>query len=80
MRRLLIQKWHEQALLEFADEAARRGGAPLSEHGVGKSAVKQEMLRRFVGAGAIDSMRAIKTALDPEWRFSPGVLFPKSRV
>jgi D-lactate dehydrogenase (cytochrome) len=65
-----------EALLEFADEAARRGGAPLSEHGVGKSAVKQEMLRRFLGEDAVASMRTIKAALDPEWRFAPGVLFP----
>ncbi|MBZ5640456.1 MAG: FAD-binding oxidoreductase [Acidobacteriia bacterium] len=64
------------ALLEFGDEAVRRGGAPLSEHGVGKSLVKQEMLRRFLGDGAVASMRAIKAALDPDWRFAPGVLFP----
>ena len=68
-----------EALLEFADEAARRGGSPLSEHGVGKSAVKQEMLRRFLGDGAVEAMQGIKAALDPEWRFSPGVLFPKPR-
>jgi D-lactate dehydrogenase (cytochrome) len=65
-----------EALLEFGDEAARRGGSPLSEHGVGRSALKQEMLRRFLGEGAVASMRAIKRALDPEGRFAPGVLFP----
>lgn len=64
-----------EALLEFGDEAARRGGSPLSEHGVGKSLVKQEQLRRFLGDAAIASMRAIKSALDPEWRLAPGVLF-----
>ena len=64
------------ALLEFADEAVKRGGCPLSEHGVGRNPVKQEMLRRFVGAGAIDRMREIKTALDPGWRLARGVLFP----
>ncbi len=65
-----------EALLEFGAEAARRGGAPLSEHGVGRSRVKQEMLRRFVGEAAIATMGRIKRALDPEWRFAPGVLFP----
>jgi D-lactate dehydrogenase (cytochrome) len=64
-----------EALLEFGDEAAKRGGAPLSEHGVGKSAVKQEMMRRFLGDAAVAGMKAIKAALDPEWRFAPGVLF-----
>jgi len=65
-----------EALLEFADEAARVGGSPLSEHGVGRNPVKQEMLRRFLGDAAIASMRAVKRGLDPEGRFAPGVLFP----
>jgi len=65
-----------EAMLEFADEAARRGGCPLSEHGVGRSAVKQEILRRFLGDPAIDMMRRIKRALDPPGRIAPGVLFP----
>lgn len=65
-----------EALLEFAAEAARRGGCPLSEHGVGRSPLKQEMLRRFLGDGAIADMRGIKKALDPSARFAPGVLFP----
>jgi len=63
------------ALDEFADAAVRLGGSPLSEHGVGRDPVKQRMLRRFLGAEAIDEMRAIKRALDPEGRFAPGVLF-----
>lgn len=67
-----------EALLEFADEAARRGGCPLSEHGVGRNPVKQEILRRFLGLGAIGMMRRIKRALDPGLRFAPGVLFPRA--
>jgi D-lactate dehydrogenase (cytochrome) len=66
----------QEALLEFGDEAKRRGGCPLSEHGVGRSPLKQQMLRRFLGDGPIEQMRAIKRALDPELRFAPGVLFP----
>jgi D-lactate dehydrogenase (cytochrome) len=65
-----------EALLEFADEAARRGGCPLSEHGVGRNPVKQEMLKRFLGDEAVGQMRRIKRALDPPGRFAPGVLFP----
>jgi D-lactate dehydrogenase (cytochrome) len=63
-------------MLEFAAEAASRGGCPLSEHGVGRSPLKQEMLRRFLGDDAIGSMRAVKRALDPPGRLAPGVLFP----
>jgi D-lactate dehydrogenase (cytochrome) len=65
------------ALLEFADEVTRRGGCPLSEHGVGRNPVKQEMLRRFHGPRAMAAMQAVKRALDPEMRFAPGVLFPR---
>lgn len=65
-----------EALLEFAEEAAQRGGCPLSEHGVGRSAIKQRMLRNFLGDAAIERMRRIKEALDPEGRLAPGVLFP----
>jgi D-lactate dehydrogenase (cytochrome) len=64
------------ALMEFADEAVRRGGCPLSEHGVGRSPLKQCLLRRFLGDAAVEQMRRIKRALDPVGRFAPGVLFP----
>jgi len=63
------------ALLDFADLAAQRGGCPLSEHGVGRSPVKQQLLRRFLGPSAIAEMREIKRALDPKGRLAPGVLF-----
>jgi D-lactate dehydrogenase (cytochrome) len=66
-----------EALLGFADEATRRGGCPLSEHGVGRDPLKQEILRRFLGTAAIDEMRRVKSALDPRRRLAPGVLFPR---
>ena len=66
-----------EALMEFADRATRLGGCPLSEHGVGRSRLKQSLLREFYGAAAIDQMRAVKNALDPEWRLAPGVLFDR---
>ncbi len=65
-----------EAMIEFAEEAIRRGGCPLSEHGVGRNGLKQELLRLFVGDAAITRMRAIKAALDPTGRLAPGVLFP----
>jgi D-lactate dehydrogenase (cytochrome) len=67
-----------EAVLEFADEAVRRGGAPLSEHGVGRDPLKQALLLRFLGPAAVDAMRRVKRALDPRGRFAPGVLFPAS--
>jgi D-lactate dehydrogenase (cytochrome) len=66
----------ERAQLLFGDRVAEMGGSPLSEHGVGRSPLKQELLRRFLGDEALRQMRAVKAALDPSGRFAPGVLFP----
>ena len=65
-----------EVILEFGAEAARRGGCPLSEHGVGRHPLKQRLLTRFLGRAAIERMRLVKRALDPTWRLAPGVLFP----
>jgi D-lactate dehydrogenase (cytochrome) len=65
----------KDAILEFGREAKRLGGCPLAEHGVGRSALKQELLERFYGLHAIAEMRAIKAALDPDWKLAPGVIF-----
>lgn len=65
-----------QAILEMATEVIAMGGAPLAEHGVGRSALKQRLLRDLYGDRGIEEMRAVKRALDPEWKFSAGVLFP----
>jgi D-lactate dehydrogenase (cytochrome) len=64
-----------EAILEFGRDAARLGGCPLAEHGVGRSQLKQTLLRQFYGDRAIDEMRAIKKALDPDNKLSPGVIF-----
>jgi D-lactate dehydrogenase (cytochrome) len=66
-----------EAILEMARAVIAMGGAPLAEHGVGRSALKQRLLRELYGDRGIEEMRAVKRALDPEWKFSPGVLFPK---
>ena len=65
-----------ECVLEFAERAMRLGGCPLSEHGVGRDPLKQEILSRFVGEAALGRMREIKRSLVPVWRFAPGVLFP----
>jgi D-lactate dehydrogenase (cytochrome) len=64
-----------EAILEMARGVIAMGGAPLAEHGVGRSALKQQLLRELYGAEGIDQMRAVKQALDPEWKLAPGVLF-----
>jgi D-lactate dehydrogenase (cytochrome) len=67
----------KEALVEMAARVIAMGGAPLAEHGVGRGALKQQMLRALYGAKGIDEMRAVKRALDPEWKLAPGVLFSK---
>ncbi len=64
------------AILAMAREVVKMGGAPLAEHGVGRSALKQQMLREMYGERGIEEMRAVKRALDPHWKLSSGVLFP----
>jgi D-lactate dehydrogenase (cytochrome) len=64
-----------EAILECGREVARLGGCPLAEHGVGRSGVKQALLRGLYGDGGIEQMRAVKRALDPQWKLAPGVLF-----
>jgi len=65
------------AILSLAGEVLRMGGAPLAEHGVGRSRIKQELLRMMYGDEGIAAMRRVKRAIDPEWKLSPGVLFSR---
>jgi D-lactate dehydrogenase (cytochrome) len=66
----------EDAIREMARAVIAMGGAPLAEHGVGRSALKQELLRELYGDEGIAQMRAVKRALDPDWKLAAGVLFP----
>jgi D-lactate dehydrogenase (cytochrome) len=63
------------AILSFGREVIRLGGSPLAEHGVGRNPLKQRLLLELYGRDGIDDMRAIKCALDPDFKLSPGVLF-----
>jgi D-lactate dehydrogenase (cytochrome) len=65
----------KEAILFFGREAARLGGCPLAEHGVGRNPVKQALLRGLYGDAGIEQMRATKRALDPAWKLAPGVIF-----
>ena len=69
----------KQAILTFGREVVRLGGAPLAEHGVGRNPIKQQLLREMYGDAAIEEMRSVKQAIDPEWKLAPGVLF-RSRL
>ena len=65
------------AMLDIARRVVTMGGAPLAEHGVGRSPLKQQLLRELYGERGIEEMRAVKRALDPEWKLAAGVLFPE---
>jgi D-lactate dehydrogenase (cytochrome) len=64
------------AIFEIARGVIGMDGAPLAEHGVGRSALKQRLLRELYGDEGVEQMRAVKRALDPDWKLAPGVLFP----
>lgn len=68
----------KEAILDFGGEVARLGGCPLAEHGVGRNPVKQALLRQLYGGDGIEQMRAVKRALDPDWKLAPGVIFERS--
>jgi D-lactate dehydrogenase (cytochrome) len=65
----------KEAILFFGREVARLGGCPLAEHGVGRSPVKQTLLRELYGEDGVEQMRRVKRALDPGWKLAPGVIF-----
>lgn len=66
------------ALVEMARTSIAVGGAPMAEHGVGRNALKQQLLRELYGEEGIEQMRAVKRTLDPTWKLSPGVIFPRT--
>jgi D-lactate dehydrogenase (cytochrome) len=76
-RSLADVKGGQAAILQMARAVIAMGGAPLAEHGVGRSALKQQLLRELYGEEGIEQMRAVKRALDPTWKLAPGVLFPE---
>ncbi len=66
----------QEAILALGDAVIAMGGSPLAEHGVGRSPIKQALLRRLYGPDGIAAMRAIKFSLDPRGVLAPGVVFP----
>jgi len=61
------------ALMLFARKAAELGGSVAAEHGLGKR--KAKFLSIQYTAEQIESMKAVKRRLDPDWRLGPGTLF-----
>jgi D-lactate dehydrogenase (cytochrome) len=39
--------------------------------------LKQQLLVELYGREGIEQMRAVKRALDPQWKLAPGVLFSR---
>jgi len=64
-------------LMEMGTVATRLAGCPMSEHGVGRNPIKQALLRGLYGDEGVRQMKRVKRALDPNSKFSPGVLFPR---
>lgn len=65
----------QEAIREIARHVIAMGGAPLAEHGVGRSPLKQQLLIELYGEGGVEEMREVKRSLDPGWKLAPGVLF-----
>ncbi len=68
----------QDAILECGRTIIGWGGCPLAEHGVGRNPIKQALLHELYGDAGIAQMRQVKAALDPDWKLSPGVLFPQT--
>ena len=66
------------AILDLGRDVIGLGGSPLAEHGVGRNRGKQRLLEELFGRQGVDDMRAVKQALDPEWKLAPGVLCPRA--
>jgi D-lactate dehydrogenase (cytochrome) len=61
--------------LELGRAVVAMGGSPLAEHGVGRSPLKQQLLRLLYGDHGVESMRRVKGSIDPTWKLARGVLF-----
>jgi D-lactate dehydrogenase (cytochrome) len=66
----------EDFMHRLVERALSMGGTCTGEHGIGQG--KQKYLRGELGGEAIDAMRAIKQALDPQNIFNPGKIIPAS--
>jgi len=63
----------QSLLLDFARHAVQLGGTVSAEHGLGKR--KAHLLALQYSSEQIESMRAVKRRLDPQWLLNRGNLF-----
>jgi D-lactate dehydrogenase (cytochrome) len=62
----------------FAEKAVAFGGSVSAEHGIGK--LKAKFLKTMFTPEEIESMRAVKRALDPQLLLNPGNIFEEQGV
>jgi FAD/FMN-containing dehydrogenase len=67
-------KGAQTLLLDFARHAVKLGGTVSAEHGLGKR--KAHLLELQYTPAQIESMKAVKRRLDPEWLLNQGNVFP----
>jgi len=61
-------------MVDFARHAVSLGGAVGAEHGLGKR--KAHLLALQYSEAELESMKAVKRRLDPQWLLGRGTLFP----
>src|SRR5438093_5280540 len=66
----------EEFMHRLVERAQAMGGTCTGEHGIGQG--KQKYLKAELGTEAIDAMRALKAALDPQNIFNPGKIVPQA--
>jgi len=64
----------EEFMHRLVERAQSMGGTCTGEHGIGQG--KQKYLKAELGPEALDAMRALKRALDPQNIFNPGKIVP----
>jgi D-lactate dehydrogenase (cytochrome) len=64
----------EDFMHRLVERAQSMGGTCTGEHGIGQG--KQKYLVGELGTEALDAMRALKQALDPQNIFNPGKIIP----
>jgi D-lactate dehydrogenase (cytochrome) len=64
----------EDFMHRLVERAQSMGGTCTGEHGIGQG--KQKYLVGELGSEALDAMRALKQALDPQNIFNPGKIIP----
>ncbi len=64
----------DEFMHRLVERAQAMEGTCTGEHGIGQG--KQKYLQNELGSEAIDTMRALKAALDPQNIFNPGKIIP----